>query len=178
MRRLPIYFLIDTSFSMGGPPIEEIRVGLKEMVLDLRRTPAAVETAHICVITFANEATVVTPLTQLETFQIPKISAGGNSSLGAGLNLLAQCIEKEVVYSTPEIRGDWNPFVILMTNGRSSDDWHAGLARFKQHEVDLCLAIAVGRHVRLDVLQLITADIVTSVDPWTLTSRMRILWED
>lgn len=163
---------------MGGPPIEEMRVGLKETVSALRQEPVCLETAHICVITFANEAKVVTPLTQLETFQIPKISAGGNSALGAGLNLLAQCIEKEVVYSTPEVRGDWNPFVILMTNGRPSDDWRAGLARFKQHEVDICLAIAVGRHVCLDVLQQITADVVTSVDSRTLTSRMRMLWED
>jgi uncharacterized protein YegL len=178
MRRLPIYFLIDTSFSMGGPPIEEIRVGLKEMVLAIREEPSCLEIAHLCVITFDNEATVVTPLTELENFQLPKISAGGNSALGAGLNLLAQCIEKEVVYSTPEIRGDWNPWVILMTNGRSSDDWHAGLARFKQHAVDVCLAIPVGRHVRLDILQQITADVVTSDYRWAFRARMIKLWGD
>jgi len=163
---------------MGGPPIEEMRVGLKETVSALRQEPLCLETVHICVITFANEATVVAPLTALEEFQIPKISAGGNSALGAGLNLLAECIETEIVYSTAEVIGDWNPLVILMTNGRPSDDWHAGLARFKQHELDVCVAMAVGRHVRLDILEQITADVVTSFDRRTLRSRMRILWED
>ena len=37
------------------------------------------------------------PLTELISFKEPQLDAGGLTSLGAGLELLSQCIENEVV---------------------------------------------------------------------------------
>lgn len=162
MRRLPIYFLIDTSSSMGGEPIQGIRDGLDTMLAALRQEPQALETAHICAITFASDAKVVTPLTELSAFQTPKITARGTTALGAGLTLLAECIETDIVYSTPDAKGDWKPLVFLMTDGGPSDDWRAGLDRFKQCKVGIVVALALGRHVHLDVLQEITPDVVAT----------------
>jgi uncharacterized protein YegL len=162
MRRLPVYFLIDTSSSMGGEAIEAVRVGLDTLISALRQEPQALETAPLCVITFASEAKVVTPLTEITTVQIPKITARGKTALGAGLTLLAECIDTDVVKSTPEAKGDWKPLVFLMTDGGPSDDWRAGLARFKQCKVGTFVALALGRHVHMDVLQEITPDVVTA----------------
>lgn len=160
MRRLPVYFLIDTSSSMGGEPIEAIRVGLDTLISALRQEPQALETAHLCVITFASEAKVVTPLTEITSVQIPKITARGKTSLGAGLTLLAECIETDLVKSTPEAKGDWKPLVFLMTDGGPSDDWRAGHTRFKKCKVGTFVAAALGRHVHLEVLQELTPDVV------------------
>ena len=164
MRRLPVYFLIDTSSSVGGEPIEAIRVGLDTLISALRQDPQALETAHLCVITFASEAKVVTPLTEITSVQIPRITARGKTALGAGLTLLAACIDTDIVKSTPEAKGDWKPLVFLMTDGGPSDDWRAGLARFKQCKVGTFVAMAYGRHVHLDVLQEITPDVVAIQD--------------
>jgi len=160
MRRLPVYFLIDNSSSMGGEAIEAVRVGLDTLISALRQEPQALETAHVCVITFASEAKVVTPLTEITSVQIPKITARGKTALGAGLTLLAECIETDLVKSTPEAKGDWKPLIFLMTDGGPSDDWRPGLARVKQCKVGTFVALALGRHVHMDVLQEITPDVV------------------
>ena len=147
---------------MGGEAIEAVRVGLDTLISALRQEPQALETAHVCVITFASEAKVVTPLTEITSVQIPKITARGKTALGAGLTLLAECIETDLVKSTPEAKGDWKPLIFLMTDGGPSDDWRPGLARVKQCKVGTFVALALGRHVHMDVLQKITPDVVAA----------------
>ena len=126
---------------MGGEPIQGVRDGLDTLISALRQDPQALETAHLCLITFASEAKVVMPLTEITS---------------------VQCIETDLVKSTPEAKGDWKPLVFLMTDGGPSDDWRSGLARFKQCKVGTFVALALGRHVHLDVLQEITPDVVTA----------------
>jgi uncharacterized protein YegL len=147
---------------MGGESIQSVRYGLETLISALRQDPQALETAHLGLITFASEAKVATPLTELTAFQIPKITARGNTALGAGLTLLAECIETDLVKSTPETKGDWKPLVFLMTDGGPNDDWRSGLARLKQCKIGTFVALALGRHVHLDVLQEITPDIVAA----------------
>ena len=106
MRRLPVYLLIDTSGSMSGEPIEAVKNGLQTMQSALRKDPHALEQAFISLITFDTKANQVMPLTEVARFQAPPLSAGGGTSLGAALSLLAQCAEKEVAKGTAEQKGD------------------------------------------------------------------------
>jgi uncharacterized protein YegL len=55
MRRLPVYLLLDTSGSMKGEPIEAVKVGLSSLLASLRKDPYALETVHICLLTFDRE---------------------------------------------------------------------------------------------------------------------------
>ena len=79
MRRLPVYLLIDCSGSMMGEPIEAVKVGLQTMTSALRTDPYALETVHLSVITFSQQATQTVPLTELVQFQVPDIQAGGTT---------------------------------------------------------------------------------------------------
>lgn len=90
MRKLPVYLLLDTSGSMNGEPIEAVRNGMQTLLSALRQDPHAIESAWLSVITFSDAARQVTPLTELGQFQMPAISAGGTTSMGAALKLLAQ----------------------------------------------------------------------------------------
>ena len=56
MRRLPVYLLLDTSGSMSGEPIEQVKNGLQMLVAGLRQDPYALETAYLAVITFDSAA--------------------------------------------------------------------------------------------------------------------------
>lgn len=80
MRRLPVYLLIDTSGSMRGESIHSVNVGVQAMLSALRQDPYALESVHISIITFDNEAREYVPLTALADFQFVDIqvpSAGG-----------------------------------------------------------------------------------------------------
>jgi hypothetical protein len=61
-RRLPVYLLVDTSGSMAGDPIKQVISQLRVMIEGLRNNPYALETAHLCLITFGSTAKVEVPL--------------------------------------------------------------------------------------------------------------------
>ena len=160
MRRLPVYLLLDTSGSMSGEPIEAVKNGVQVLVSTLRQDPYALETAYISVITFESNAQQLVPLTDLASFQPPSISAGGGTSLGAGLKLLAECIDREVGKSTPEQKGDWKPLVFIMTDGGPTDQWQSGLAEFQRRKVGITVACAAGGAADTNVLKQITEVVV------------------
>ena len=123
MRRLPVYLLLDTSGSMKGEPIEAVKVGLASMLSSLRQDPHALETVHLCLMTFDREVKTVVPLTSLEDFVLPPITApsAGPTFTGLALKEVCRAVEVDVVKSKPEQKGDWRPLLFLMTDGGASD---------------------------------------------------------
>lgn len=147
MRRLPVYLLLDTSGSMTGEPIEQVKNGMQMLVSSLRQNPHALEVAYLSVITFDTKATEVVPLTELTAFQVPQITAKGGTSLGAALTLVADSAKANVVKTTAEKKGDWRPLVFIMTDGQPTDDpadWQRALARFKQEKWGVVVGCAVN----------------------------------
>ena len=55
MRRLPVYFLLDTSGSMYGEPIQALNNALSGMINTLRSDAQALDSLWISIITFDRE---------------------------------------------------------------------------------------------------------------------------
>ena len=123
MRRLPVYLLLDTSGSMRGEPIEAVNTGVRALIGALRQDPHALETVHVSIITFDREAKVVVPLTAVDELQVPEITTpqSAPTHLGAALELLREQVILEIRPSTPEQKGDWAPFLFVMTDGKPGD---------------------------------------------------------
>ncbi len=68
MQRLPVYLLIDTSGSMRGESIHSVNVGVQAMLSALRQDPYALESVHISIITYDNEAREYVPSLPWLTF--------------------------------------------------------------------------------------------------------------
>lgn len=160
MRKLPVYLLLDTSGSMHGEPIEAVRNGMQTLVAALRQDPHALESAYLSVITFAETAAQVVPLTELAQFQIPALTASGTTSMGAALLLLAERVQQEVAKTTVDQKGDWKPIVFLMTDGAASDDLRAGIAAIKAAKIGALIACAAGPAANTTELQRITDSVV------------------
>ena len=94
IRRLPVYLLLDTSGSMRGEPIQQLKVGVQALVSTLRQDPHALESVHLSILTFDVKARVLCPLVSLEQFQMPLIECpqSGPTMTGAALELLCQCV--------------------------------------------------------------------------------------
>jgi uncharacterized protein YegL len=161
MRILPVYIVLDVSGSMTGEPIEAVKNGLKTMISALRQDPYALETAYISVITFNHNAEQVVPLTELAMFQEPGITASGTTSVGEALSLLSDKITLEVKKTSAEQKGDWKPLVFFMTDGIPTDDWKAGLQKFKQQKCGMVVACAAGQHADTSILKEITENVVS-----------------
>ena len=123
MRRLPVYFLLDTSGSMNGEPIQALNNALSGMINTLRSDAQASETLWISIITFDKEVKEVAPLTELQSFQLPEISCppSGPTNTGKALELLFEKVNSEVRKGTPTQKGDWRPLLFIFTDGKPSD---------------------------------------------------------
>jgi uncharacterized protein YegL len=160
MRRLPVYLLIDVSGSMTGEPIESVKNGLQMLLSALRKEPQALETAYLSLITFSDKAKQVVPLTELASFQIPSISAGGGTALGSALSEVAKVANKEVNKGSASEKGDWKPLVFLMTDGVPTDSVDKGLQEFKENKWGIVVACAAGHGADTSLLQRITENVV------------------
>lgn len=123
MRRLPVYFLLDTSGSMVGEPIEALNNALSGMINTLRSDAQASETLWISIITFDREVKEVMPLTDLQSFQLPEITCpqSGPTFTGKALEFLHEKVSKDIRKGSPEQKGDWKPLLFLFTDGKPSD---------------------------------------------------------
>lgn len=126
-RRLPIYFLIDVSRSMGGDKMAAVNEGLQGIINKLRKDPVALETGYVSIITFSTEARQVVPLTSVIDIQLPVIKALGWTNLEVGLSQLLNCMDEEIVPNNIELeqKGDYKPIVVIFSDGgQSRGEWH------------------------------------------------------
>jgi len=175
MRRLPVYLLLDCSGSMFGEPIEAVRQGISLLRSDLQSDPQALETVWLSVITFESDARQVVPLTPIDQFQEPTIQASGTTSLGAAMDLLLDCVRREVRKTTAEVKGDFKPLVFLMTDGVPTDNWEPAAGRLRANRPGNIIACAAGSGADESVLKRVTEIVVKLSDtsPGTLQAFFR-----
>ena len=123
MGRLPVYFLLDTSGSMNGEPIQALNNAMSGMINSLRSDAQASETLWISIITFDRIVNEISPLTELPLFQLPEIVCpqSGPTNTGKALELLYEKVSKEVKKGSPTQKGDWRPLLFIFTDGKPSD---------------------------------------------------------
>lgn len=165
MRKLPVFILLDTSGSMRGEPIESVKVGLEAMLAALRSDPFALESVHICLITYDREARVLVPLTPLENFTLPDICTpeSGPTHTGAALQLLCREVDQQVRKTTADAKGDWKPLLFLMTDGKPSDLQLYGemCKEVAQRDFGMIVPCAAGMKAKVDPLKLLAPQVYT-----------------
>lgn len=178
MRRLPVYFLVDVSESMVGEPIQQVENGMRQIVQELRTDPYALETAFISVIAFAGKAKSLSPLTELYKFYPPTFPIGGGTSLGAALDFLMDDIDRNVVKTTEERKGDWKPIIFLFTDGTPTDNPSAAFARWnnKYRRKANLVAISIGNNVNTQLLGQISDNVLRLNDTDEMSFKAFFKW--
>lgn len=164
MRRLPVYFLIDTSGSMYGEPIEALNNALIGMVNTLRSDPQAIDSLWISIITFDRDINQLVPLTELVTFQTPEIVCGqsGPTHTGKALEMLHQLIRVDIIKGTSEIKGDWKPLLFLFTDGKPSDLslYREMIPKIKASNFGCIVCCAAGHMANDNILKELSENVV------------------
>lgn len=169
MRRLPVYLLIDTSHSMRGAPIQAVNEGLRLLKDTLLDYPMAVEVAYLSVITFDTEARQVVPLISVVDLELPELVADGKSAMGAGLKLLNEILDRELILNAPERKGDYRPLVFIMTDGRPSDGWKRAAKTLRDRDLTrpaTVVGLGCGPQADMEVLGQV-ADVALSISEAT-----------
>jgi len=166
-RRLPVYLLIDCSESMVGDGIEAVQKGMATLMGALRADPHALETVWLSVITFADTATQIIPLTEVTKVILPRLRVRPGTALGAALLTLHSALRREVRLHTPTSRGDWRPIVFLLTDGVPTDEWEKAAKACRSFHSSTPLniiAIGCGDDVSPYVLKQITNNVLQMKD--------------
>lgn len=123
MRRLPVYFLLDTSGSMFGEPIQALNNAMSGMINTLRGDAQALDSLWLSIVTFDREVRELVPLVELVNFQLPEITCpqSGPTNTGKGLEMIYQKVNVEVRKGSENQKGDWRPLFFLFTDGKPSD---------------------------------------------------------
>ena len=166
MRRLPIFFLVDVSESMVGDSLDQLEEAFRSIISTLRQDPYALETAHVSVIAFAGKTRTLLPLTELISFYPPELPVGGGTALGQALTHLMNEIDRQVVTTTVEAKGDWKPTIFLITDGHPTDDTGAAVTRWNTSYRDRAnlVAVSVGGQADHSVLTAISEDVIVFYD--------------
>lgn len=167
MRRLPVYFLLDTSGSMFGEPIQALNNALSGMIHSLRTDAQAQETLWISIVTFEREVKEIVPLIDLQSFQLPEITCpqSGPTFTGKGLELVYQKVTTEIRKGTPDQKGDWRPLLFVFTDGKPSDIqlYREMIPKVKQLNFGTIIGCAAGKLADDSVLKEL-CDTVVHID--------------
>ena len=151
-----VFFLIDASENMAGEKIEAINKTMPEIISiikDIASDNADVE-VKVAVLRFGGDASWETPLpVGLEEYKYQNISAGGKAVMGKAFFELASKLDKKAFLSTPV--GVHMPIMILLSDGKSCDDYNAGLEALRNNKYfsqGIRIAFAIGKDANMDFL--------------------------
>ena len=174
-RRLPVYVLLDTSESMAGEPMRQVRDGLKVLVTSMTSDPRCLETVHLCVITFGAQARTVFPLNPLDTYSQWELPMGTGTSLGGALRLLLHSMKTQLhTTSVGDVKGDWRPLIFVISDGMATDSWEAEareLRTMTDNGSCITIALACGDDADSTALHRLTPNVLRSgTDPSALAA--------
>lgn len=137
-RVLHIFYVLDTSGSMGGTPIAQLNMAIEETIRVLN-TEVAQKSADvqlkIAVLKFASGASWLNPAgpEDVENFIFEPLSAGGLTDVGAALTELDSKLSRKSGY-LQSMTGAYLPIIFFMSDGYATDDYQKALAAINQNK--------------------------------------------
>jgi len=169
--RVPICLVLDNSPSMSGEikrgsaveqvdprPIDELNEGLASFIEAIQDDDIARFSAEIAIVAFSSAAEVLLDFDSLENIKPPKINVArsGGTVIGKAVDLALQLLNnRKEEYQNAGV-DYFQPWLVLMTDGRPTDHSHILSARkvselVSQNKISV-FPIAIGQGADLTIL--------------------------
>ena len=163
-KTMVLFFLIDTSGSMGGSKIGAVNTAIEEVIPELKEVSAANADAQlkIAALEFNNSARWLTgdePV-HVENFFWKYAEAGGNTALGDACIKLNNALSVKTFMK--DTVGSFAPVIILLSDGEPTDDFARSLDELKKNnwfKASIKAAVAIGNDANIDCLARFTGSI-------------------
>ena len=156
-KKLPLFFLIDTSGSMDGSKIATVNQAMAETINEVRNIGGSDADVQISVITFDDECKWMydSPVA-VESFKWNNLTADGMTCLGEALNQLETKLHRDKM---GDIHASFAPVLILLSDGFPNDDYISGFKNIegnKWYMQSLRIALGIGKDFDRGVLERFT----------------------
>ena len=178
-RALPIFYVLDTSGSMSGAPIERLNHAMEETIDALKQVAAHNGDAQLKVAVLEFNSTVrwLQPAgpEDMEDFIWQDLSAGGMTAMGAALTELDSKLSRNGFLSSAA--GSLYPVIIFMTDGMANDDYEGPLKNIRQnkffkHAVKVGFAIGDNADAEMIAKAVGDSEAVIKTDDLALFARL------
>jgi uncharacterized protein YegL len=155
-KTMVLFFLVDTSGSMGGSKIGALNAAIEEVIPELRDISASNADARIKVaaLEFSDGSRWINPEPmEAENFQWVYLDACGSTNLGAAMRELNDKLSTKAFMR--EATGSFAPALFLLSDGEPTDDFDGGLEELKKNnwfKQAIKVAVAIGDDANQDTL--------------------------
>jgi len=157
-RPLPVILLADVSGSMAADgKIDALNTSVAEMIAAFAQEDAAQAEIQLAIVAFGSEARLHQPLTPANKVSWRPLQAIGRTPMGAAFALTTDLIEDRTQIPSRAYR----PTVVLVSDGKPTDDWQAPLQRLLGAEragKAQRFALAIGADADREMLTAFLAD--------------------
>lgn len=149
---MTLFYLIDTSGSMGGSRIGTVNAAMEECIPLLKEVAAANDDAEIkvAILQFSSGCSWVTPVfgpVGLDDIIWNDLQAGGMTEFGGALLELDKKLSRNEYLNSQT--GAYAPVILLLSDGGPTDNWEVGLNKIKEnnwfkHAIKIAIDIESG----------------------------------
>ncbi|WP_229072854.1 VWA domain-containing protein [Actinoplanes sp. DH11] len=132
---LPFYLVVDVSYSMNGPKMEQANQILPAVADALAKAPILADKVRFGLLDFSDDAQVVLPLSDMTGHQhLPKLAVRGGTDFGAAFRTLRERLHQDVA----QLRADGfkvhRPAVFFLSDGEPQPGWEADFAALTEYD--------------------------------------------
>jgi uncharacterized protein YegL len=148
-KTMVLFFLVDTSGSMGGSKIGAVNAAIEEVIPELKDLSAANADARIKIaaLEFSSGSRWVTSQgpEDIELFRWQYLDAGGSTDMGDAFEKLNEKLSIKTFMN--EATGSFAPALFLLSDGEPTDDFEHALDKLKQNnwfKKGIKVAVSIG----------------------------------
>lgn len=163
---MTLFYMVDTSGSMGGEKIGKVNAAMEECIPLLKEVAAANDDAEIkvAILSFSSGNQWITPASGpvgLDDIIWNDLQAGGMTEFGGALLELDKKLSRNEYLNSQT--GAYAPVILLLSDGGPTDNWEAGLNQIKQnnwfkHAIKIAIDIQIDGGADRSVLAAFTGN--------------------